>query len=98
MLAGCCGAPVTLLRREVDLRHLEIGCTILTLLVAGFSGLLHPAVGASFGTAGHIILRLFSRVKRNRFSWGWPPLRQPGAELAPLYLVLVLALASTASA
>lgn len=92
VLAGCCGAPVTLLRREFDLRHLEISSAVVVLLMAVIAGMLRPGIGAGLGIAGHIIVRLFSRARRDRFSWGWPPLRQPGAELVPLYLVLALAL------
>ncbi|HEV7274718.1 MAG TPA: hypothetical protein VGN80_00345 [Devosiaceae bacterium] len=94
LLAGCCGSREGGVERGFDLRHLEIGWTLLILVLAAITGVLQPAVGASLGVLGHVLLRLFSRARRGRFSLGWPPMRQPGAELVPLYLVLTLTLVS----
>lgn len=88
---GCCQAvrPFAL----SDLRLFEIGLSIAVLVVAaalGLAGWTKPA--AVFAIGGHLCIRLLSRRMRNRWSWGWPPFTQPGAELAPLLAVTVIAL------
>jgi hypothetical protein len=88
-IKDCCAATVDL--RGIDLRFAEIAATCLVLLVAGaiaVSG--QVALAAVIAIAGHLVVRLLSRRLRGRGSWGWPPLVQPGAELAPLTLALVV--------
>lgn len=87
---NCCGAIVAL--GGIDLRLAEIATTVLILVATGaiaYAGF--TSVAASIGIAGHLLVRLASRRLRGRWSWGWPPFGQPGAELAPLAAILVLA-------
>jgi hypothetical protein len=93
--AGCCQAEVSAFGRKLDLRKLECTLTVLVLVCALLVAVFDVWAGALAGLAGHTSLRLFSRAKRNRFSTGWPPLRQPGAELFPLYGLTLIALAGT---
>lgn len=86
---GCCrsvrpGLPL-------DLRKFEIGISIVLLIAA--TGLASVSIGgaAVLATGGHLAMRVFSRHMRGRWSWGWPPLRQPGAELFPLLLIGIVA-------
>lgn len=90
MLTGCCHADVRCLGRTVGLRTVEVAITAMLLAAGGGMGLVNAWLGALVGIGGHCALRLFSRAMRGRFSTGWPPLRQPGAELAPLQLLTVL--------
>lgn len=88
---GCCQAarPFALW----DLRLVEIGLTVAILALAAalsLSGSIRQAALVAIG--GHLLMRLMSRHLRNRWSWGWPPLKQPGAELAPLLAVTLVAL------
>lgn len=90
-LKDCCGALVAL--GGIDLRLAEIAATVVVLAAAGAvasAGFTSPA--ASIAIAGHLLVRLASRRLRGRWSWGWPPLSQPGAELTPLALLTVLSL------
>lgn len=90
-LKDCCGAVVAL--GGVDLRLAEILATALVLGLAGatvYAG--STSMAAIIAIAGHLLVRLASRRLRGRWSWGWPPLGQPGAELAPLAVTLVVAL------
>lgn len=75
----------------IDLRLLEIGLTLAVLTSAGALALVHVGLAALLAVAGHLGVRIVSRHMRNRSAWGWPPLRQPGAELAPLALLCGLA-------
>lgn len=98
-LAGCCHAEIAFAGRRLGLRPVEIATTVLIIVAASALALVSLWLGALMGFAGHCLLRLFSRAKRGRWSSGWPPLRQPGAELAPLQmlsLIAVLGLAWTA--
>lgn len=89
--ADCCHAAPEH-RLPVDLRTIEIAGTIVTLAAAVVVAMISLRLGAIIGIGGHLAIRLLSRRTRNRWSWGWPPLRQPGAELAPLVAVLVAAM------
>lgn len=75
---------------DVDLRLLEVALTVGVLVVAGGLAPMSVDFAGIVAVAGHLGVRLLSRRMRNRWSWGWPPLAQPGAEIAPLALVLVL--------
>lgn len=88
-LAGCCHADVRLLGRVFGLRQVEIGATSAILMSAAILSLVDLWLGALVALVGHTLLRLYSRGKRVRWSTGWPPLRQPGAELAPLQMLSV---------
>jgi hypothetical protein len=91
-LAGCCHADIRLLGRNFGLRAIEIATTISILAAAIGLASHNPWLGALVGLLGHTILRLYSRRRRGRWSTGWPPLRQPGAELAPLQLLCLIAI------
>ena len=91
--AGCCHAePGHGLR--ADLRVTEIAGTVLVLGAAALLALTHTGLAATVAIGGHLLVRLVSRWMRGRWSWGWPPLRQPGAEIAPLVVLLAVSLAS----
>lgn len=92
-LAGCCHAEVRMLGRIWGLRQVEIGTTVAILVAASAVSVVDMRLGALVGLLGHTLLRLYSRGLRGRWSSGWPPLRQPGAELAPLQLLTVIAAA-----
>lgn len=88
--AGCCHADAQH-RFGGDLRIFEI---IGTLLILSVAVLLIPAsvlLSAQVAIGGHLLVRMASRWMRGRWSWGWPPLRQPGAEIAPLLVLFALA-------
>ena len=89
--AGCCHALGE--RHGVDLRVLELAATGVVLVTAGVLAFANVRAAAGLAIAGHLGVRLVSRRMRGRWSWGWPPLRQPGAEIAPLLATLVAALA-----
>jgi hypothetical protein len=91
MLAGCCHARVPFLGRFLGLRQVEIVVTLATLVAAVLVSFVSPWAGALIGVGLHTVLRLFSRHRRGRWSTGWPPLRQPGAELAPLQVLTLVA-------
>jgi hypothetical protein len=74
----------------LDLRLCEIGMTVAVLLAGGAIAMLDIGLGGVAAIGGHLLVRLASRRLRDRWSWGWPVLRQPGVELAPLGLVLAL--------
>jgi hypothetical protein len=91
-LAGCCHADIRLLGRDLGLRVVEFATTVLILVTALTLDFFHLWLGALVGLLGHTLLRLYSRWRRGRWSTGWPPLRQPGAELAPLQLLCLIAI------
>lgn len=78
---------------SVDLRRIELGGVVVTLLAAAAMATISMHLAAALAIGGHLLVRLLSRWARDRWSWGWPPLRQPGAEIAPLVVILVLSLA-----
>ena len=90
-LAGCCHAEVRLFGRIWGLRKVEIGATLAILVAASAVSVAGLWLGALVGLLGHTLLRLYSRGLRGRWSTGWPPLSQPGAELAPLQLLALIA-------
>ena len=90
--AGCCHA-VPEKRLPVDLRAVEIAGTLLTVAAAAALAPLNMRLAAAVATGGHLLVRLMSRWTRGRWSWGWPPLRQPGAEIAPLVIMVIVCLA-----
>jgi hypothetical protein len=94
-LAGCCHAEIRLGEWIWALRPVEIGATLFILAATGALWFADPGVGALAGLSGHMLLRLFSRRMRGRWSSGWPPLSQPGAELAPLQVLTLIALLLT---
>jgi len=91
-LAGCCHAEVRIAHRTFGLRAVELTITLILLALVSLLSLLDFWLAAFAGLAGHTALRFYSRAKRCRRATGWPPLRQPGAELAPLQLLSLLAL------
>ena len=90
--AGCCHAAPEK-RLPVDLRMAELAATILALAVAAALSMVSMRLAAAVAIGLHLLVRLVSRGLRGRWSWGWPPLRQPGAEIAPLGILLALCLA-----
>jgi hypothetical protein len=98
-LAGCCHAIVRCAHLETDLRYLELAATFAVLGLGALLALHDLSLSAIVSLVGHVALRHFSRAKRGRAAFGWPPLRQPGAELAPLHIltlvVLVLSLSQS---
>lgn len=88
--AGCCHAAPDRIR--ADLRLVEIGATVSTLVLTALMFVIAPGFAGAVAIAGHLIIRLLSRGLRGRWSWGWPPLRQPGAEIAPLALAMLVSL------
>jgi hypothetical protein len=91
--AGCCHADAAH-RLAIDLRSIEIGATIAILAGAAALAWVNLALAALVAIAGHLAVRLLSRRSRGRWSWGWPPLRQPGAEIAPLAMLVVVSVIS----
>jgi hypothetical protein len=91
-LAGCCHADIRAFGRVWGLRRVEIGLTLAIFASAALLCLMDVWLGAMIGLVGHTLLRLYSRAQRGRPSTGWPPLRQPGAELAPLQALCFIAL------
>lgn len=91
-LAGCCHAEVRIAGRTFGLRAVELIITLTLLALVCLLSFHNFWLAAFVGLAGHTVLRLYSRDKRCRRATGWPPLRQPGAELAPLQLLSLLAL------
>jgi len=79
---------------DMDLRLLEAGLTLVVLAIGGALAFVNAGLAGLVVIAGHLAIRLLSRHLRDRRSWGWPPLRQPGAELAPLALLLALGIAA----
>lgn len=75
---------------DIDLRMLEVGLTLAVLASAGALAFVHAGIAALVAVGGHLGIRIVSRHMRNRAAWGWPPLHQPGAELAPLALLCML--------
>lgn len=89
--ADCCHATRNM---GADLRVIEITATGLILAVTALLALaVSLPLAAVVALLGHLAVRLGSRWWRGRGSWGWPPLRQPGAELAPLMVLVVVAAA-----
>jgi hypothetical protein len=89
---GCCRvAHGHVTPANIDLRKLEAGLTIGVLAATAAIAPLGAGAGAITAIGGHLGVRAMSRHLRNRGSWGWPPLRQPGSEIAPLALLLCLA-------
>lgn len=93
LLVGCCHASDRH-KMRLDLRAMEFGGTALVLVISAILAFYDFGVGAVVAVGGHLVIRLISRRLRQRWSWGWPPLTQPGAEIAPLVMVLAAALAS----
>ena len=92
-LSDCCQRPLRLFGREIGLRGFEIGMSLILLTCGGLALLLNRSdLSAVILIAGHPGLRLFSRHRRGRTGRGWPPLRQPGPEIAPLALCAALSL------
>lgn len=95
-LVGCCMVDRRLHPHwpaGLDLRIIEIGVSLVALAVtAGLVLAGETRLAALAGILAHVAMRLVSRWLRGRFSTGWPPLRQPGSELAPLYLLAIAAL------
>jgi hypothetical protein len=91
-LAGCCHADVGIAGRTFGLRAVELTVTLILLALVGLLSVQNFWLAAFAGLAGHTGLRYYSREKRCRRATGWPPLRQPGAELAPLQLLTLIAL------
>jgi hypothetical protein len=88
---GCCQAvrPFVL----GDLRLAEIGLAALLVVLSGTMALFGLfRLAALLAIGGHFGIRLLSRLMRGRWSWGWPPMTQPGAELAPLIALILLVL------
>ena len=91
MQVGCCTiAHSHKTPANFDLRRLEIVVTATILLASAALVPVSIGLGGVMAIGGHLALRVLSRHLRNRGSWGWPPLRQPGSELAPLALLLCL--------
>lgn len=87
--ADCCHATRAM---DADLRVVEVTATGLILVATGVVALaVSVPLAAVLALVGHLVVRLCSRRWRGRTSWGWPPLRQPGAELAPLMVLAVVA-------
>ncbi len=89
---GCCQAtrPFAL----QDLRLTEIALSVGVVALATFLALSgFVLLGACTAIGGHLAIRLLSRHMRGRWSWGWPPFGQPGAELFPLAVLVVAAAA-----
>ncbi len=88
---GCCTATHGhTTPGAVDLRIIEIGATIGVLVASAGLAALNIGLGGTLAIGAHLAIRAMSRYLRDRTSWGWPPLRQPGSELAPLLLLLLL--------
>jgi hypothetical protein len=94
MLAGCCHAEVRFLGGVIGLRQVEVLATFAILIASATLAVIDMSLGALVGLLGHTALRLYSRAKRGRAATGWPPLRQPGAELAPLQILTTIAAAA----
>lgn len=90
--AGCCHAADD--RFNADLRLIEIVATTMALGGGAVLALVSVPLGAAAAIGGHLAVRMVSRHWRKRWSWGWPPLRQPGAEIAPLAAALAAAIIS----
>jgi hypothetical protein len=90
--ADCCHA-VPKKRLPMDLRLAELTGTFLALAAAAGLAMVSTRLAAAVAVGGHLLVRLISRGMRGRWAWGWPPLRQPGAEIAPLVIVLAVSLA-----
>jgi hypothetical protein len=87
---GCCQAVRPFALR--DLRVTEIALSLAVIVVAAvFTATGSVQLGGCIAIGGHLGIRLLSRHMRERWSWGWPPFRQPGAELFPVALVLAAA-------
>jgi len=101
-LVGCCEVD----RRRhpwwpgaLDLRLVELALAAgLAVATLGLVLSAQLPLAAIVGIGGHTAQRLASRWLRSRHSTGWPPLRQPGAELAPLYLLTMMSIAAVAMA
>lgn len=90
-MVGCCRATHRHHRASrVSLPVVEAVVSALILGLAAILGQGNPALGGGVAIGGHLIQLLTSRYLRDCWSWGWPPLRQPGAELAPLYILTAL--------
>jgi hypothetical protein len=93
---GCCRvAHGHVTPANIDLRKLEVGLTIGVLAASAAIAPLDGGAAAITAIGGHLGVRAISRHLRNRGSWGWPPLRQPGSEIAPLALLLCLSAIAT---
>lgn len=93
LAAGCCRSVRRIdgLGISLDLRQIEFGATLLVIAATLALATSFPVLAAVAGILGHLAVRLVSRRWRDRWSWGWPPLRQPGAELAPLAVLAMIA-------
>ncbi|MGJ3265508.1 MAG: hypothetical protein ACFE0R_19995 [Salinarimonas sp.] len=95
--AGCCAAahPMRLLAKRdlpIDLRLAEIAATLAVLALAGgalAAGM--PAAAALVGVGGHLVVRIGSRLARDRRPRGVLTLSGTGQELIPLLVVLGIA-------
>lgn len=85
--AGCCAA-VRPLPGRFDLRLVELGAT-LAILALALSALAAkvPALAAAAGVGGHLVLRLGSRLARDRRPKGVMTLAGTGQELLPLLVL-----------
>ena len=76
----------------LGVRLAELVGTVLALAAAAGLAMVSMRLAAAVAVGGHLLVRLISRGMRGRWAWGWPPLRQPGAEIAPLVIVLAVSL------
>ncbi|MGP9820914.1 hypothetical protein ACTZWW_12935 [Salinarimonas sp. NSM] len=91
--AGCCTAarPVPLLGGR-DLRTVEIAATLAILATTGAAlAVGQPASAALVGIGGHLMVRIGSRIARDRRPQGVLTLSGTGQELIPLLVVLGIA-------
>lgn len=90
---GCCQAVRPFALKDLRLVEIVLSVAVIGLATAlSLAGLVRLGGGVAIG--GHLAIRLLSRHLRGRWSWGWPPLSQPGAELAPLAVLVMAALYS----
>lgn len=94
LIGGCCGArrSLPLLSISVELRHLEIIATAAILAITILAALSGSAAAATLGLGAHSGLRLLAHRWLHGAGAPWFPLRQPGVELVPLYLLTALSL------
>lgn len=87
---GCCRAVRPFVLKDLRLGEIVLSIAVISLAIAlSLAGLLRLGAGVAIG--GHLAIRLLSRHLRGRWSWGWPPFTQPGAELAPLAVLVLVA-------
>jgi hypothetical protein len=94
LIGGCCGArrSLPLLNISVELRYLEIIATAAILVITIVAALSGFTATAPLGLGAHTVLRLLAHRWLHGAAASWIPLRQPGVELVPLYLLTVLSL------